>query len=87
MPGASLDNSLWSALANFGVMVLAALGLKGRIDALAKAVVYKDTCKVCGGGIQGELQEIKQSLSKQHQEQVELIKLVYKNLPKRKGDD
>jgi len=80
------DTNLWTAIANFGVLILAALGLKGRIDALAATVIYKDTCKVCGGGLAKELALLREAQERQHEEQMALIKTVHQNLPKRRED-
>lgn len=37
------------------VGILTALGLKGRVEALEKNVLYKDTCKACSDGRGKEL--------------------------------
>ena len=82
----NIDSSILTGIANFGILVLAALGFKGRIDALAKSVVFKDTCKVCGSGTAEQLQLIRDQLSEYHTEQMDLIKKVYSETPKRKDD-
>jgi len=74
-----------SLVAIFGV-VMTALGFKSRFDSLEKVVVYKDTCEKCAGGYGGRLDRLEQMVARNHTEQMELIKTVYKSIPKREGD-
>ena len=91
MPNNNL--TIWSTIGNFGILVLAALGLKGRIDTLEKTVVSKDTCKTCGNGHDKELSAFREEMrllrttqEQHHREQMKVILELYKHLPKR-GDD
>lgn len=80
------DSNMWMALAQFGGLVLVGLGLKGQVDTLAKSVIYKDTCKVCGNSLAKELEQLREAISRQHEEQMDLIKRVYQGQPKGEGD-
>lgn len=69
------------------VAVLNAMGTRQDLDALKNNVVYRDTCKTCGSGLQRELQVMRSTIERQHGEQMELIKLVHQNLPKKEAND
>ncbi len=83
----------WGLLANLLATALYALDIKGRIDALTKNVVYKDVCTTCKEGrdkeisaVHDEMRRLREELTRQHKEQMSLMRTLYLSLPKREDD-
>jgi len=87
------DISLISSLANFGLLLLAGLGITKRLDTLDKSKVNKDTCTNDStnrnrefAAFRKEMLQFRQTTEAHHQEIMKMFMELYKALPKRSED-